>query len=160
MTISQMQNKYDEIANDIKLYDLKLFNLYDLKLFNDNGKHTPSVYQFVKFAITHEYDFLSCLLNDDDIDSEEDLTREQRSDLEDFVKFCDRTDNPREKVITEHGEDIDEVEYFSNCFSYVYKDKDYNITGDFYIDNDGYLHHWHDDDGEEFEIKYLLHEDW
>ena len=149
-----MQNKYDIIANNIVSEEVEMFN-------NDgNGTHTPTVYEYVKHSINNEEGFLAWLLDDEDIDSKYDLSREQRSDLADFVKFCDRTDNPREKVITEHGEDIDEVEYYSNCFSYAYKGKGYNITGDFYIDNDGYLHHTHLDGNEEFEIKYLLHEDW
>ena len=154
MTNRQMQNMYDEIEYKITCKKIKFPN------DNGNGEHRPSVYEYVEYAIENEDGFYAWMFDDDEIESKYDISREQRSDLADFVKFCERTDNPREKVITEHGEDIDEVEYFSNCFSYVYKDKAYNITDDFYIDNDGYLHHWHDDDGEEFEIKYLLHEDW
>ena len=154
MNAKKMQDKYDFIASNIKYEDIKLQN------DNGSGEYTPSVHEYVKYAISNKEFFLAYLFNDYDIDSEDDLTREQRNELDDFVRFCERTDNPREKVITEHGEDIDEVEYYSNCFSYAYKGKGYNITGDFYIDNDGYLHHWHDDGGEEFEIKYLLHEDW
>ena len=149
-----MQNTYDEIEYKITCEKIKFPN------DNGNGEHRPSVHEYVEYAIANDDGFYAWMFDDDEIESKYDLSRQQISDLADFVKFCDRTDNPREKVITEHGEDIDEVEYFSNCFSYVYKDKAYNITGDFYIDNDGYLHHWHDDDGEEFEIKYLLHEDW
>lgn len=149
-----MQNTYDEIEYKITCEKIKFPN------DNGNGEHRPSVYEYVEYAIANDDGFYAWMFDDEDIESKYDLSREQRSDLADFVKFCDRTDNPRDKVITEHGEDIDEVEYFSNCFSYVYKDKAYNITGDFHIDNEGYLHHLHDDNGEEFEIKYLLHEDW
>ena len=154
MTNRQMQNTYDEIEYYITCKKIKFPN------DNGSGEHRPSVYEYVEYAIANDDGFYAWMFDDDEIESKYDLSREQRIDLADFVKFCDRTDNPREKVITEHGEDIDEVEYYSNCFSYAYKGKGYNITGDFYIDNDGYLHHWHDDDGEEFEIKYLLHEDW
>lgn len=154
MTISQMQNKYDIIANNIVSEEVEMFN-------NDgNGTHTPTVYEYVKHAINNEEGFLAWLLDDGDIESKYDLSREQRSDLADFVKFCDRTDNPREKVITEHGEDIDVFECRCDLLSYEYKGKQYDISGEFYVDNDGYLHHTHFDGGEEFEIKYLLHEDW
>lgn len=156
-----MQYKYDFIASYIKDEYIPSVNEY-IKFQNDNGsdEYTPSVHEYVKYAISNTDFLLAYLFNDFHIDSEDDLTREQRSELADFVRFCEITDNPREKVITEHGEDIDEVEYLSNCFSYAYKGKVYNITGDFYIDNDGYLHHTHCDGDEEFEIKYLLNEDW
>ena len=150
MNAKKMQDKYDFIASNIKYEDIKLQN------DNGSGEYTPSVHEYVKYAISNKGFFLAYLFNDYDIDSEDDLTREQRSELADFVRFCKRTDNHREKVITEHGEDIDEVEYYSNCFSYAYKGKGYNITGDFHIDNDGYLHHTHLDGDEEFKIKYLL----
>ena len=150
MNAKKMQDKYDFIASNIKYEDIKLQN------DNGSGEYTPSVHEYVKYAISNKEFFLAYLFNDYDIDSEDDLTREQRSELADFVRFCKRTDKHRDKVITEHGEDIDEVEYYSNCFSYAYKGKGYNITGDFHIDNDGYLHHTHLDGDEEFKIKYLL----
>ena len=133
MNASQMQNKYDIIANEIEIDDVKMFNEYR------NGTHTPSVYEYVKFSIDNEERFLAWLLEDDDIESKYDLSEEQQDELDEFVKFCAifKDDIPRAKVITEQGEDIDEVEYYSNCFSYAYKGKGYNITGEFYIDNDG-----------------------
>lgn len=154
MNYSQMRTKYDIIAQEIKCEKVKMFN-------NDGkGTHTPSVYEYVKFAINNEEGFLAFLFDDGYIEREDDLNEEQQEELDDFVKFCENTDNPKPKVITEHGEDIDVFECRCDLLSYEYKGKQYDISGEFYVDNDGYLHHLHDDDGEEFEIKYLLHEDW
>lgn len=154
MTTSQMQNKYDIIANNIVSEEVEMFNE------DGKGTHTPSVYEYVKHAINNEEGFLAWLLDDEDIEDKYDLDDEQQGELADFVKFCERTDNPKQKVITEHGEDIDVFECKCDLLSYEYKGKQYDVSGEFYIDNDGYLHHTHCDDGEEFEIKYLLHEDW
>ena len=149
-----MQNKYDIIAQEIK-YE-------EVKMFNEDGErtHTPTVYEYVKFSIDNGEGFLCWMFDDDEIESKYDLSRQQRSDLEDFVKFCRNIDEPREKVITEHGEDIYVEECSSNYILYEYKGKTYEISGDFNIDTEGYLHHWHYEDDELFEIKYLLHEDW
>ena len=158
MTISQMQNKYDIIANEIEIDDVKMFNE------DGDGTHTPSVYEYVQFSIDNEERFLAWLLEDDDIESKYDLDEEQQEELDEFVKFCEnfKDDIPRAraKVITEHGEDIDVFDCRSDLLSYEYKGKQYDISGEFYVDNNGYLHHTHCDNGEEFEIKYLLHEDW
>ena len=152
-----MQIKYDFIASLIKDEYIPSVNEY-IKLQNDNGsgEYTPSVHEYVKYAISNTDSFLAYLFNDYDIDSEDDLTREQRSELADFVRFCERTDNQKPKVITEHGEDIDVFECRCDLLSYEYKGKQYDSSGEFHIDNDGYLHHLHDDNGEEFEIMCLL----
>ena len=149
-----MQNKYDIIANNIECEEIEMFNE------DGNGTHTPSVYEYVKHSINNEEGFIAWLLDDEDIESKYDLSDEQQEELAEFVRFCERNDNPKQKVITEHGEDIDVFECRCNLLSYEYKGKQYDISGEFYVDNDGYLHHLHDDNGEEFEIKYLLHEDW
>ena len=157
MTTSQMQIKYDFIASYIKDEYIPSVNEY-IKLQNDNGsgEYTPSVHEYVKYAISNTDFFLAYLFNDFYIYSEDDLTRKQRSELADFVRFCERTDNQKPKVITEHGEDIDVFECRCDLLSYEYKGKQYDISGEFHIDNDGYLHHLHDDNGEEFEIMCLL----
>ena len=157
MTTSQMQTKYDFIASCIKDEDILSVNEY-IKLQNDNvsDEYTPSVHEYVKYAISNTDFFLAYLFNDFYIYSEDDLTRKQRSELADFVRFCERTDNPKPKVITEHGEDIDVFECRSDLLSYEYKGKQYDISGEFHVDNDGYIHHLHDDNGEEFEIMCLL----
>ena len=158
MNTKKMQLKYDFIASYIKDEDIPSVNEY-IKLQNDNGsdEYIPSVHAYVKYAISNTDFFLAYLFNDFYIYSEDDLTRKQRSELADFVRFCERTDNQKQKVITEHGEDIDVFECRCDLLSYEYKGKQYDISGEFYIDNDGYLHHTHCDDDEEFEIKYLLH---
>ena len=152
MTISQMQNKYDIIANEIEIDDVKMFNE------DGNGTHTPSVYEYVKHAINNEEGFLAWLFDDGDIDSEDDISEEQQDELDEFVKFCAifKDDIPRARVITEHGEDIDVFECRCDLLSYEYRGKQYDISGELHIDNDGYLHHLHDDNGEEFEIMCLL----
>lgn len=152
MNASQMQNKYDIIANEIEIDDVKMFN------DDCDGTHTPSVYEYVQFSIDNEERFLAWLLGDDDIESKYDLDEEQQEELDEFVKFCEnfKDDIPRAKVITEHGEDIDVFECRSDLLSYEYKGKQYDISGEFHVDNDGYLHHLHDDNGEEFEIMCLL----
>ena len=152
MNASQMQNKYDIIANEIEIDDVKMFNE------DGDGTHTPSVYEYVQFSIDNEERFLAWLLEDDNIESKYDLIEEQQDELDEFVKFCAifKDDIPRAKVITEHGEEIDVFECRCDLLSYEYKGKQYDISGEFHIDNDGYLHHLHDDNGEEFEIMCLL----
>ena len=150
MNAKKMQDKYDFIASNIKYEDIKLQN------DNGSGEYTPSVHEYVKYAISNTDFFLAYLFNDFYIYSEDDLTRKQRSELADFVRFCERTDNQKQKVITEHGEDIDVFECRSDLLSYEYKGKQYDISGEFHVDNDSYLHHLHDDNGEEFEIMCLL----
>ena len=154
MNAKKMQLKYDFIASFIKDVDIKLKN------DNGSGEHTPSVHEYVKYVIDNTDFFLAYLFNNFYIDSVGDLTRKQRGDLADFDKFCEITDNQKAKVITEHGEDIDVFECRCDLLSYEYKGKQYDISGEFYVDNNCYLHHTHCDDGKEFEIKYLLHEDW
>ena len=48
MTISQMQTKYDIIANNIVSEEVEMFNE------DGKGTHTPSVYEYVKHAINNE----------------------------------------------------------------------------------------------------------
>ena len=104
MTTSQMQTKYDFIASYIKDEYIPSVNEY-IKLQNDNvsDEYTPSVHEYVKYAISNTDFFIAYLFNDFYIYSEDDLTRKQRSELADFVRFCERTDNQKPKVITEHG---------------------------------------------------------
>ena len=154
MTNRQMQNTYDEIHYKITCEKIKFPN------DNGNGEHRPSVYEYVEYALANDNGFYAWMFDDDEIESKYDLSRQQRSDIADFVIFCRNIDEPRENVITEHGEDIYVEECSSNYILYEYKGKTYEISGDFHIDTEGYLHHWHYEDDEIFEIKYLLHEDW
>ena len=82
MNASQMQNKYDIIANEIEIDDVKMFNE------DGNGTHTPSVYEYVKHAINNEEGFLAWLFDDGDIESNYDLDEEQQEELEEFIEFC------------------------------------------------------------------------
>ena len=87
MNYSQMQNKYDIIANVIEIDDVKMFNE------DGDGTHTPSVYEYVQFSIDNEERFLAWLLGDDDIESKYDLNEEQQEELDEFIKFCKNDDN-------------------------------------------------------------------
>ena len=88
MNYSQKQNKYDIIAQEIEIDDVKMFD-------NDgNGTHTPSVYEYVQFSINNEEGFLAWLFDDGDIESKYDLDEEQQEELDEFVEFC-ITDNER-----------------------------------------------------------------
>lgn len=82
MTISQMQNKYDIIAQEIKYEEVKMFNE------DGEGTHTPTVYEYVKFSIDNGEGFLCWLLDDGDIESKYDLDEEQQEELDEFVEFC------------------------------------------------------------------------
>ena len=82
MTISQMQNMYDIIANNIVSEEVEMFNE------DGKGTHTPSVYEYVKHAINNEEGFLAWLLDDEDIDDKYDLDDEQQEELDEFIEFC------------------------------------------------------------------------
>ena len=88
MNASQMQNKYDIIANEIEIDDVKMFNE------DGNGTHTPSVYEYVKQSIRNEEGFLAWLFDYGDIESKYDLDKEQQEELDEFIEFC-ATDNER-----------------------------------------------------------------
>ena len=88
MNYSQKQTKYDIIAQEIEIDDVKMFD-------NDgNGTHTPTVYEYVKHAINNEEGFLAWLFDDGDIDSKYDLDEEQQEELDEFIEFC-TPDNER-----------------------------------------------------------------
>ena len=86
MTTLQMQNKYNEVANEI--------NSNGLWLFNEDGCgiHTPSVYEFVQTAIRDEWGFYEWLFDDEKLVSEDDLNEGQKEEVNEFIEFC-ATDN-------------------------------------------------------------------
>ena len=87
MNYSQMKKKYDIIAEEIEIDDVKMFNE------DGNGTHTPSVYEYVQFSIRNVEGFLSFLFDDGYIEREDDLNEEQQEELAEFVKFCKNDDN-------------------------------------------------------------------
>ena len=86
MTTLQMQNKYDEVANEIKSKGLWLFNE------DCCGIHTPSVYEFIQTAIRDEWGFYEWLFDDEKLVSEDDLNDGQKEEVNEFIEFC-ATDN-------------------------------------------------------------------
>ena len=82
MNYSQMRTKYDIIAQEIKCEKVKMFNE------DGKGTHTPSVYEYVKFAIDNEEGFLAFLFDDGYIEREDDLNEEQQEELDEFIDFC------------------------------------------------------------------------
>lgn len=88
MTIYQMQNKYDIIANIIVSEEVEMFNE------DGKGTHRPSVYEYVQYAIANDDGFYAWLFDDGDIESKYDLDEEQQEELDEFVEFC-ITDNER-----------------------------------------------------------------
>ena len=82
MNYSQMKTKYDIIAEEIEIDDVKMFN------DDGNGTHTPSVYEYVKHAINNEEGFLAWLFDDGDIESKYDIDEEQQEELDEFIEFC------------------------------------------------------------------------
>lgn len=82
MTISQMQTKYDIIAQEIEIDDVKMFNE------DGNGTHTPTVYEYVKHSINNEEGFLAWLFDDGYIESKYDLDEEQQEELDEFITYC------------------------------------------------------------------------
>ena len=87
MNYSQMKTKYDIIAEEIEIDDIKMFD------DDGNGTHTPSVYEYVKHAIRNEERFIAWLLEDDDIEREDYLNEEQQEELDEFIRFCKNDDN-------------------------------------------------------------------
>ena len=83
-----MQTKYDIIANNIVSEEVEMFNE------DGKGTHTPSVYEYVKHAISNEEGFISWLLDDEDIEDKYDLDDEQQEELDEFVEFCIPDDVP------------------------------------------------------------------
>ena len=87
MNYSQMKTKYDIIAEEIEIDDVKMFNE------DGNGTHTPSVYEYVKFSISNVEGFLAFLCDDGYIEREDDLNEEQQEELDEFIRFCKNDDN-------------------------------------------------------------------
>ena len=77
-----MKTKYDIIAEEIEIDDVKMFNE------DGNGTHKPSVYEYVKFSISNVEGFLVFLFDDGYIEIEDDLNEEQQEELDEFLKFC------------------------------------------------------------------------
>lgn len=106
MNASQMQNKYDIIANEIEIDDVKMFNE------DGNGTHTPTVYEYVKHSINNEEGFLAWLFDDGDIESKYDLDEEQQEELDEFIEFC----------IPDEPVDIEECYHDRNEHAFMVKD--------------------------------------
>lgn len=102
-----MQNKYDIIAQEIEIDDVKMFNE------DGNGTHTPTVYEYVKHSINNEEGFLAWLFDDGDIESKYDLDEEQQEELDEFVEFCIPDDVPV---------DIEECYHDRNERAFIVKD--------------------------------------
>ena len=90
MNYSQMKTKYDIIAEEIEIDDVKMFNE------DGNGTHTPSVYEYVQFSIRNVEGFLAFLFDDGYIEREDDLNEEQQEELDEFVKFCKNDYNTKD----------------------------------------------------------------
>lgn len=117
MTISQMQNKYDIIAQEIKYEEVKMFNE------DGDGTHTPTVYEYVKFSIDNGEGFLCWLLDDGNIESKYDLSDEQQEELDEFIEFC----------IPDEPVDIEECYHDKNEHAFMVKDvygKTYDVSYD------------------------------
>ena len=122
-----MQTKYDIIAEEIEIDDVKMFNE------DGNGTHTPSVYEYVQFSINNEEGFLAWLFDDGDIESEDDLDEEQQEELDEFVEFC----------IPATPVDIEECYHDRNEHAFMVKDvygRTYDVCYD-EVDNCGEYFH-------------------
>ena len=143
MTTSQMQNKYDIIANNIVSEEVEMFNE------DGNGTHTPSVYEYVKHAINNDEGFLAWLFDDGDIESKYDLDEEQQEELDEFIEFC-IPETPVDVDIEECWHDAREHKFFvkdvygreydvcwdawDSCDEYFYEDvmRDM-LSGDYHL---------------------------